>query len=555
MSPRPRPQNFVSIMIDPQRDRFGDARWSTYAMHRRAKLYQRRGLYVGTDDAGRHCYSAQQSALLLAAGARFGKGSFVIPWLVDGCLGSENGPYHVINLDLKQQDTIIAGLQVAQGRFCYSYNPRGVRNAPMHRLNPLSPLKPDSSTLIADAMLNSTSLVPYTDPRSAYFEGQAQRVVTAVIVTLAREYGFVTLPMLADKLSGLGDATEEWLSLEHAINCAPETDIRSVAAKLRQLRASKSDGGSWEGIKGEIQRNFAFALDPQVRASLSPPFDFDFEWLTRDDHPPAMVSIMEDLDFAEISAPVLRSIFTCALLTKKRELNSRPQFWCLQEVAALAPWPLAETLATTAAGYNIRTAYVVQSTDQLERLKKGASSVIPNSCGTQIFGGIRSVPQAQLVSKQLGRMTLNYIDPAKAEAAQAAKAKALNDMLFAGADPVTAMIQAAHQSRLAITPEQMGRDLRAVDECINEDGSKVYVFMPGVLEKPAYLNLPKYWQRRDLAGAYLGDPFHAKPGTVEIATWLGQRHREVTTEPAGAYADWPQYRDTGLFSYVKGFKP
>lgn len=405
-------------------------------------------------------------------------------------------------------------------------------------------------------MLSAASLVPYTAPRAAYFEGQAQRALTAVLVVLVRERGFATLPILADTLAGLGDATEEWLSIEHAISLQPEADIRNVATKLRELRASNSDSGGWEGIKGEIQRNFAFALDPQVRASLSPPFDFDFEWLTSDNHPPVMVSIMEDLDFAGISAPVLRSLFTCALITKKRALNARPQFWCLQEVAALAPWPLAETLASTAAGYNIRTAYVVQSTDQLDYLKKGASSVIVNSCGTQIYGGTRSVPQARLISQQLGRISLDYIAPAKFEAARAAKSRALSEMLFSGGDPMSAMMQAAHQSRLAETPEQMGRDLRSVDEVINETASRAYVFMPGVLDKPAYLNIPKYWQRRDLAGAYLGDPFHARPGTVEIATWRGQQHRTVITEPCPAHLqDWPQYRDSGMWSYVKGFKP
>lgn len=357
-------------------------------------------------------------------------------------------------------------------------------------------------------------------------------------------------------MPALGDVTEEWLSLEYDIGTQPEADIRSVAAKLKELRASNSDSGGWEGIKGEIQRNFAFALDDQVRDSISPPFDFDFEWLTDNDHPPAMVSIMEDLDFVEISKPVLRSLLTCALITKKRDLSARPQFWCLQEIAALAPFPLAETLATTAAGYNIRAAYVVQSTDQLDYLKKGASSIILNSCGTAIYGGARSAPQATLISRQLGRTTLNYDDFAGQERARAAQSKALADALIGGGDPVAALMQASHHERLSHHQSKMARDLRSVDEVMGEPNDRAFVFMPGVLSKPFYARIPKYWQRRDLAGRYLGDPFHAKPGTVEIATWRGQQHRKVITEPCPAHLrDWPQYRDSGMWSYVKGFKP
>lgn len=76
----------------------------------------------------------------------------------------------------------------------------------------------------------------------------------------------------------------------------------------------------------------------------------------------------------------------------------------------------------------------------------------------------------------------------------------------------------------------MARELRSVDEVISTDMGRAYVFVPGVLEKPFFAKVPKYWQRRDLAGSYLGDPFHSKPGTVEIATRWGQRHREIITQ-------------------------
>lgn len=423
-------------------------------------------------------------------------------------------------------------------------------------MNPLSHLTAVSPTLVADALLSSASWIPYTDPKAAYFEGMAQKINTAVLVSLVRRNGSATLPEIADKVAGLGAATEEWLDMEYDISTQPEPEIREIATDLQKLRASGSDSGGFAGIKNEIARSYTCLMDGQMRDALSPPFDFCFSDLTREGSVPAMVSIMEDLEYATTSGPVIRALYTCALIYKRRAITTRPQFWCLNEIGNIGAWPLAETLATISAGFGIRTAYVVQSTRQLENLKRGAGEVIPNSCGTAIYMGTRSTQQAALINRQLGRVTLSYDDIATQSRARAAKSKAMHDMIFNDADPIASMMNAAHQEQLLDHQQKIARELRTVDEVINEKNDRAYVFMPGVLEKPFYPRIPNYWQRRDLAGKYLGDPFHAKPGTVEIATWLGQRHRKVITEPVPPkYADWPQYRENGLWSYVKGFRP
>ena len=547
-------------MIDFEQQRFGSSGFCNTTTRRRAELYERYGAYVGHDEAGRPCHSNQQSAILLCGGARSGKGNFITSWLVDGCLrapgrGKDNAS-HIISLDWKGQNGLIAGLQVAQNRRIYNYNPRKNRGVPSHRMNPLSHLRGSSPTLIADALLGSASWIPFTDPRAAYFEGMAQKITCAAKVTMARTHGVVTLPDLADKMAGLGAASEDWLSFEYDISQQPEPEIRQVAQDLSALRGGKSDTGGFEGIKNEIAKSFTGLMDPQVRAALSPPYDFDFEWLTDDDFPPAMVNIMEDIEFADISAPIIRALFTSALIAKRRAIAARSQFWCLDEISVCGAWPLAVKLATVGAGYNIRTAYVTQSFKQLDALAPNAGEIIANSCGTAIYLGTRSNHQASLISGLLGKITLDYDDTARQDAARAAKSKAMADVLFNGADPLTGLMNAAHQERMAHHKTKMARDLRSLDEVINEAGDRAYVFMPGVLEKPFYARVPKYWQRRDLAGRYLGDPFHAKPGTVEIATWRGQQHRKVITEPCPAHLrDWPQYRDSETWSYVKGFKP
>lgn len=224
----------------PETDRFGTAAFCNRAMRKRAGLYKPYGAYIGHDEAGRPNYSDQMAAILLCGGARSGKGNFIIPWLVDGNLKSKRDMHHILSKDWKGQNGIIAGQQVRHGRWVFNFDPRGNRGVPASRMNPVSHLRWDSPTLVADGMLHSASWIPFTDPRAAYFEGMAQKINTAVSVTLTRTHGHVTLPMMADKMAGIGSASEEWLALEFDIRQQPEPEIRQVAADLRKLRASLS---------------------------------------------------------------------------------------------------------------------------------------------------------------------------------------------------------------------------------------------------------------------------------------------------------------------------
>lgn len=541
-------------MIDLEAHQHGSARFASYRDRKKAGLYSGRGAFIGTDDAGRHCYSDQQSAILLLGGARSGKGNFIASWLVDGRLSSNGVSHHIISLDWKGQNGPIAALQVRQGRHIYTFNPRRNPASGYSRMNPLSHLRASSSTLIPDALMCAQSITPFTDPKSQYFQGMAQKIETGVMVVQARRDGVVTFPALADALAGIGSTSEEFLSLEFDLSRQPEPEIRQIALDLQNFRAGKSEGGGFEGIKNEIQKSFTALLDPQMREALSPPYDFDFAWLCEDDFPSTLVNIQEDIEFADISGPIIRALFTSALIHKRRNITSRAQYWLLDEISACGAWPLAVKLATICAGYNIRTAYVAQSLKQLDALAPNAGEIIANSCGTAIYLGTRSAAQAKLVSGQLGRTTIEVIDPARREAARAAQTKAMLGAMQ-GADPLAALAEAAHQDRLARTPTRMARDLRSPDEVMGES-RRAFVFMPGVLRHAYYATVPRYWHRRDLAGAYLGDPFHAKPGTVEIATRWGQRHRKVVTEDTPpALREWPQYRELGQWSYVKGLKP
>lgn len=543
-------------MIDFEQHRFGSAGFADYAMRRRAGIHQPRGAWIGTDEAGRHCYSDQQAAILVCGPPRVGKGNLITPWQVDGRLTGAHGPVHIVSSDWKHQNGRIAAMQVPQGRHVVTIAPREARS---HHIDAVSYLKPRSPTLIPDAKLFAANWIPYSgSPQAEYFEGTAQRITEAVAVTFCRLTGAVTLPAMADVVAGLGGATEDWLSFEYHMSQSPDASIRQVAQDLAALRAQGNDNSGFNAIKNEIAKGFAALSDPQWRKVLSPPFDFCGSDLVREGGPPFLVNIAENQEFAQISGPIIRAIYTSLVIYKRRApiASTREQVWVLDEVGNVGRWPMAVELGTYGPGYRIRPVYIVQGTAQLDTLAPRGSQIVPQATGTSIYLGARSVEQARLISAQLGKATIAYDDVAAQERARAASDRAMLEGLTGG-DPIEAMLQVGHQDRLAVNKSKMARDLRTPDEIINTGLGRAYVFMPGVLEKPFFAKIPRYWRdRRDLSGAYLGDPFHSKPGTVEIATRWGQRHRAVITEDAPpTIRDWPQYKATGRWSYVKGFKP
>lgn len=267
---------------------------------------------------------------------------------------------------------------------------------------------------------------------------------------------------------------------------------------------------------------------------------------------------MEAMEFSKSSAPIVRSIYSSIMLLKRRALRSRPQVWLLDEIGNIGAWPLAVELATYGPGYGIRPVYVVQSIQQLDNLAPNASKIIPSSCGTQIYKATRELSEAKQLSSMLGQFTLPVEDFALNERARIAQNEALDAMIFDGADPFRTGTAMAYQDALTEHPKLMPRALMTPDEILNTmPAEMVLVFMPRVVLAPMRLWVRNYWERPDLCGRYLGDPFHDEPGTVSIAgRFRRTRKAEIVTEPVpDAFNDYPQYRRSGTWSFVRGHRP
>lgn len=542
-------------MVDHSEFRYGSAEFADEYMIARAGLYRaRHGLYLGNDMHGRAMCSDNQSAVLLVGGARSNKGDHIIPWLVDGHYQD-----HIISMDWKSQNGAISQLQAAQGRYVININVRDSGDVPSHRINPLSYLRGDSPTLFPDAKLFAYNFMPLSgSSHSEYFEINGQRKLEVVAVGAARVDGVATLPRIADLMGQMGTLTDYWLAFEEKLASMSDPSIQQFVMELQSERESDNpNAGGAAGIKGEIAKAFACMSDNQLRAAVSPPYDFDFSDISKPGAPPHLVNIMESQEFAQTSGPVIKAIYTSALIYKRRAVgSSRRQVWLLDEVGNIGKWPIAVGLATYGAGYGIRPVFVVQSFAQLANLAPDADKIIPNSCGTQIYKGVRDYFEASRLSKMLGTKTIEHEDYHTNERASAESEQAVVQAMMGQVDPMQVGFEIAQRERNLQHQIKAPRQLMTADEVMSMKNGQALVFMPGILERPVMARIPHYWQRRDLAGRYLGDPFHSPPGMVELRTASGQRFAPVITEPApDQVADWPQYRASGTWSFVKGYRP
>ena len=159
-----------------------------------------------------------------------------------------------------------------------------------------------------------------------------------------------------------------------------------------------------------------------------------------------------------------------------------------------------------------------------------------------------------MVSGLLGNQTLEYAD-ALQQMRDAHQAQAAALGVLSGADPLLAGLQAGYHERASRHRSKMLRPLMTPSEVMSIGDDRQLLFISGVNTRPLYAHKHPYWTQRDMAGAFLPNPYHPPVDRVTIATRLGKRTRPVITERVPEHlAHWPQYK-SGFWSYVKGYRP
>lgn len=523
---------------------FGSARFAEPEEIKRAGYFTREphSLLVGFFRGYPLWYSGMGGGAAFC-GARGGKGTCLI---VMNCCAGIHSPSMII-LDIKGELAAITRDQTPDRKFCLYWNPHGLLGLPQHRINPLSHLRKDSKTLVSDLkVFIENSLLHSGGANSVFFEGRAKEIVEPVLKTLVDMVGVLTYPALFRAINLLVMGGDQWHDIAFEMS---ESDNEFIQRVEQEIAGSRSDStGGIRGIFGEITRAFACLSDPDLMASVSPPFTATIEEIFASDQT-YQLYLMPPSDMVESWAPITKSIFVSARTHKARAPAAPRVTFVLDEIGNLGSFPMAMKLFTQDAGIGVRPWGFWQSEAQLKTLAPNAESIIPASAALQNWFSVRDENTASKLSRMIGNETLYYEDKHRQEMTRQARLKA-GHALMRGSDPMQAALEIAHQKRLAEIPAVKGRPLLTPDEALGLPSDKQIIFADG-LRHPILADRIPYYQLPFMAGRYHPNPYFPTGDFVQVMTPRGEEQwRPVITEPVPPqFAHYPQYAD-GTWSRI-----
>ena len=534
----------MKLPPDNEHARHGSARYATQDEVERAGMFRSGpdALFVGFLN-GRTIYYSGAGGLVTTAAARSGKLATVLAYssCIDGLGGAS------VYLDPKGE---ISKLSLPQTKPSYYWNPRRLHGLPYHRINPVDYIRWDSVSLVSDVKIFCENMIPKTGaPGADYFEGRARQFLEAIVLTLVKLDGVLTLPRLYQILMLIPAGGDAWLNFAFEMT---EAGFEITTAVEEEIAAARGqDSGGFRGILGELFKSFAPLSDPVLMEAVSPPYDMSLADLCHRD--PRNLFVMPPADCLDIWGGVLKAFFVAAMIYKSRAPSAPRQTWILDEVGQLGAFPLVIKLFTIGAGIGCRPWIFLQSGEQAKALGPNADTIISSSAGLRQYFAMRDDVSAARLSRQLGTQTLEYDDGRQQAAARLAREQAIHQ-LMGGGDPVAAALALSHHGEMETHRSQQQRWLRTMDEVIGTPNDRQFIFADG-LSHPVYAERAPYWEQRFMAGRFHPNPFHPPHDRVRIKTRFGHDWRAVITEHVPRqYAHLPQYAD-GYWSYIEGFKP
>ncbi|MCJ2187899.1 type IV secretory system conjugative DNA transfer family protein [Novosphingobium beihaiensis] len=516
--------------------RFGSARPATKQEIRKAGYFERRPESVFAGFAyGKPLFGNQDASFYLQAGSRSGKLTDIIAFSL--CQGIYM--HSIIAMDCKFELADISRQQIIGRKYCIYWNPTGDPAHPQHRINPVCYIRIDNPSLISDVKLFCQNILPLSgSPQAEFFELRAQAFMEAIILTIVRLDGVLTFPRLYQIINLIPGNSDEWLSFAWEMHEGSQLE-RAIEEEIAASR--QSDNRTVQNIISELLKALAPLTDNRLMESVSPPYTMSMADLCGSQ--PYHVYIMAPAEFVESWAPIIKALFVCAFIYKRRAGgHCTPQLWLLDECALLKGFPIVLIVFSLGATYEIRAFAVFQTHSQAKAIAKDADSILPASAGLSWQFGIRDTASAERLSQRLGMQSLYFDDTLRQHEADMARKKAVRDII-SGGDPIEAGMRAEHYRRASQHRSCQQRLLQTPAEILGMPRNRMWISADG-LEHSIYAERWPYYEQRWMAGNFHPSRFFPPLDKVRVKTLLGHAWKRVIREPVPQeFADMPQYAD------------
>ncbi|MEM6463201.1 MAG: type IV secretory system conjugative DNA transfer family protein [Pseudomonadota bacterium] len=530
-----------------EEQRFGSASRADAASLARAELFGRDGLHVGFWGS-RPLRVDGDAPLMTVAGAGSGKTRDQLAYIM---CSSPGIPMIVLN-PRGEHDAVSMVNHARHGEFAYSWNPVRLPGSTHHRCNPLDIHKLESPTFHTDTKFFAEGLIPLSGSANGqYFEQRGRDWTDDITKARVEQNGFTSFPDLYRTVNTVESDPPAWADVaEFMLNSRFDSVRRTAGEMLTKQREAPKEFGA---IMGTIHAHLSFMSDPVLQDALEAS-DFSLEAVC-DPEQVCKIFLNVPAEYLGIWAPLIRTFFTVAMLYKSRHPQRRRVLMVVDEAGQLGRFEALLRAFTYGRGAGIRTWAIFQDVGQIVRhYGRPALQSFLGSAQTRQFFGVRDYETARLVSDMLGTETLEYDDPwRQGDARHRKQAAALN--LVMGDDPFSAGAEYAHYARASENRDKQARPLMTPDEVLAMPEDRQILFISGKNLKPVYAWKYPYFERHEMAGRYLPNPWHPPSDRVRIKTRFGSKWVRVVTEAVpSSHAHYPQYQD-GTYSYVEGFKP
>ncbi|MCR9268256.1 MAG: type IV secretory system conjugative DNA transfer family protein, partial [Alphaproteobacteria bacterium] len=487
--------------------------------------------------------------LLTIAGAGAGKTRDQLAYVLCNSSGQR-----MIILDPRGELAAISQFAHAlNGDHAWHWNPYGLCDLPRNACDPLDILTLDSLSFHTDCKYVAKALVAETSKGDGkYFDQRARGWVRALLKHLVEQNGRVSLPDLFHLVGVIETDPDRWADhLEQMLASRFPTVRRTAGEMVTKQQDSPREFGS---IMGTVYAALDFLDDPTLLSALEKP-DFSLSTLL-DPVQPAKLFLNIQAEHLSLWAPLIRLFFTVAMLYKSRAPEAERILLLVDEAGQLGSFEALLRAFTFGRGAGVRAWAVFQDTGQIER-NFGAPALqgFMGSAQMRQFFGVRDYQTARMVSEMLGRQTLEYDDERAQAEARLRKRKAVMDMFSADADPFETARDYAHHAEAECRRTKQARELMTPAEVLAMPEDRQILFISGLGLNPVMAWKYPYFTRREMAGRYLGNPYHPPVDRVRVKRLFGNSWVRVLSGPVpDKLRSFPQFR-SGTWRYLEGYHP